>query len=115
MSDGAGRDRGVVVRGWRTTWSALKATRLPNPSAGIDVVKLSSGLFVLAYNPSAKNRHVIALSTSKDGVEWTAPFTIEEGPGEYSYPAIIQTGDGLVHLTYTWRRQRIRHVVVRMQ
>ena len=108
----------VIAESWSNdggaTWSAMKATLLPNPSAGIDVVKLSNGLFVLAYNPSAENRHAIALSTSMDGVTWSAPTTIEEGPGEYSYPAIIQTHDGLVHMTYTWRRERIRHVVVKI-
>jgi predicted neuraminidase len=108
----------VIAESWSNdggaTWSAMKATRLPNPSAGIDVVKLASGLFVLAYNPSADNRHTIALSTSMDGITWSAPTTIEEGPGEYSYPAIIQTRDGLVHMTYTWRRERIRHVVVKI-
>jgi predicted neuraminidase len=108
----------VIAESWSNdggaTWSAMKATRLPNPSAGVDVVKLSNGLFVLAYNPSADNRHTIALSTSMDGITWSAPTTIEEGPGEYSYPAIIQTRDGLVHMTYTWRRERIRHVVVKI-
>ena len=108
----------VIAESWSNdggaTWSAMKATRLPNPSAGIDVVKLASGLFVLAYNPSAENRHAIAVSTSMDGITWSAPTTIEEGPGEYSYPAIIQTRDGLVHMTYTWRRERIRHVVVKI-
>jgi predicted neuraminidase len=112
-------EQGVIAESWSddggATWSAMKATSLPNPSAGIDVVKLTSGFFVLAYNPSAENRHVIALSTSRDAVTWSAPVTIEEGPGEYSYPAIIQTSDGLVHLTYTWRRERIRHVVVKIE
>jgi predicted neuraminidase len=111
--------QGAIAESWSndggTTWSRLKATTLPNPSAGIDVVKLTNGVFVLAYNPSAENRHTIALSTSRDGVSWSAPVTIEEGPGEYSYPAIIQTRDGLVHLTYTWRRHRIRHAVVRVE
>jgi predicted neuraminidase len=112
-------EQGVIAESWSddggATWSAMKGTKLPNPSAGIDVVKLADGRFVLAYNPSAENRHVMALSTSMDGVAWSEPVTIEEGPGEYSYPAIITTAVGLVHMTYTWRRLRIRHVVVRIQ
>jgi predicted neuraminidase len=112
-------EQGVIAESWSNdggaTWSRLKATKLPNPSAGIDIVKLANGLFVLAYNPSAENRHRIALSTSRDGVAWSAPVTIEDGPGEYSYPAIIQTRDGLVHMTYTWRRARIRHVTLRIE
>jgi len=39
-------------------------------------------------------------------------LTLENEPGEYSYPAIIQTSDGRVHATYTWKRQRIRHAVI---
>ena len=37
---------------------------------------------------------------------------LESEPGEYSYTAVIQTDDGLVHITYTWKRQRVRHVVI---
>ena len=37
---------------------------------------------------------------------------LESEPGEYSYPAVIQTSDGLVHVAYTWKRQRIKHVVI---
>ena len=64
---------------------------------------------MVAYNPCAEHRRTIALATSQhNGVAWSATVTIDEGPGEYSYPAIIQKmSDGLVHLTYTWRRQRI--------
>ena len=43
-----------------------------------------------------------------------APLSMleDESTGEYSYPAMIQSRDGLVHITYTWRRERIKHVVI---
>ena len=37
---------------------------------------------------------------------------LEHGSGEYSYPAVIQDENGLVHITYTWQRERIRHVIL---
>ncbi len=37
---------------------------------------------------------------------------IEADARRYAYPAVIQTRDGLVHITYTWNRTRIRYVVV---
>jgi predicted neuraminidase len=49
---------------------------------------------------------------SRDGTTWEAALVLENERGEFSYPAVIQTSDGLVHLTYTWKRERIRHVVV---
>ena len=36
----------------------------------------------------------------------------DEPRAEFSYPAIIQTSDGLVHLTYTWKRQKVKHAVI---
>ncbi|MDD4788248.1 MAG: sialidase, partial [Pirellulales bacterium] len=49
---------------------------------------------------------------SADGQSWQAGLGLESEPGEYSYPAVIQAADGLVHITYTWKRQRIKHAVV---
>ena len=59
-----------------------------------------------------KGRSPLNVAVSRDGVAWDAALTLERDPGEYSYPAVIQTSDGLVHVTYTWRRERIRHVVI---
>lgn len=95
------------------TWSPARPTSLPNPNAGVDVVKLKDGRLVLVYNHTTSGRSPIHLATSSDdGATWSAPIAIESGPGEYSYPAVIQTSDGMLHITYTWRRERIRHVQI---
>ncbi|MEO6788827.1 MAG: sialidase, partial [Chthoniobacteraceae bacterium] len=48
-----------------------------------------------------------------DGKAWNAALVLEDEPrAEFSYPAIIQTRDGLVHATYTWKRKLAKHVVI---
>ena len=94
------------------TWGAMKATGLPNPNSGIDAVTLKDGRALLAYNHTTQGRSPLNLAISADGSQWQSALILEGEPGEYSYPAIIQTRDGLVHLTYTWKRQRIKHAVV---
>jgi predicted neuraminidase len=94
------------------TWSPLDPTELPSPGSGIDAVTLKSGQHLLMYNHTTSGRSPLNLAASSDGKTWQAAARLENEPGEYSYPAIIQTADGLVHITYTWKRQRVKHVVV---
>lgn len=94
------------------TWSAMRATPLPNPSAGIDAVMLKDGRALVVYNHTEKARSPLNVAVSADGKKWKAALILEDQPGEYSYPAVIQTADGLVHVTYTWKRERIKHVVI---
>ena len=101
------------------TWSKMSATNLPNPNSGIEVVTLDDGRHLLIYNHlgSGKSgwgrRGMLNLAISSDGVEWHKVAVLEqEEKAEFSYPAIIQANDGLVHISYTWKRQRIKHVVV---
>jgi predicted neuraminidase len=47
---------------------------------------------------------------SSDGEHFKMFYTLEESPGEYSYPAIIQTANGDLEMTYTWNRKTIEHV-----
>ena len=94
------------------SWGEMSLTELPNPNSGTDAVTLRDGRHLLVYNHTAKGRTPLNLAVSRDGVKWEAALALEAEPGEYSYPAIIQTRDGLVHITYTWKRQRVRHVVI---
>ena len=94
------------------SWSPVTLTVLPNPSSGIDAVTLRSGRHLIVYNHTARGRSPLNVAVSQDGLTWEAALVLEREPGEYSYPAVIQTSDGLVHISYTWRRERIKHVVI---
>jgi len=112
-----GRTRqGKVFEVWSDdggkSWGKLTATPLPNSSAGTDAVTLADGRHLLVYNHTARGRTPLNVAMTKDGRSWSAAVVLESEPGEYSYPAVIQTRDGLVHTTYTWKRQRVQHVVL---
>jgi predicted neuraminidase len=94
------------------TWGPLAASMLPNPDSGIDAVNLRDGRFLLVYNHTPRGRSPLNVAVSADGKSWLAALALETERGEYSYPAVIATPDGLVHITYTWHRRKIKHVVL---
>ncbi len=117
--------QGVVAQTWSKdggkTWSALTATELPNPNSGTDAVTLADGRQLIVYNHSAHrpeeakgNRWPLDVAVSDDGLVWRRVLTLESEPrtSGYAYPAVIQTSDGKVHITYTWGRTMIKHVVL---
>ena len=94
------------------TWGKMSLTSLPNPNSGVDAVTLKDGRHLLAYNHTRSGRTPLNVAVSADGKAWQAALVLENSPGEYSYPAVIQTADGFVHITYTWKRERIKHVLL---
>lgn len=112
------RTGGKILESWSSdqgkTWTALSATALPNPNSGIDAVTLRDSRHLLVYNRTSKGRSPLNVAVSSDGKTWRDILVLESEPGEeFSYPAIIQEANGsLVHITYTWKRKKIRHVVI---
>jgi predicted neuraminidase len=108
--------RRVVAACWSAdggdSWGPMAATSLPNPDSGIDAAALRDGRAVLVHNPSRVARTPLSLAVSADGDAWRDSLVLEDAPGEYSYPAVIQAAGGKLHITYTWNRRRIRHVSV---
>ena len=109
--------QGCIAECWTqnggVSWGPMTRTALPNPNSAIDSVALRDGRFLLVYNPSREDRHTLDVALSLDGRTWQTAAQLENEPdGEFSYPAMIQTDDGQVHVTYTWKRQRIKHVVL---
>lgn len=110
------RRGGFVAQSWSDdggrTWSKLGATDLPNPNSGLDGVTLRDGRQLLVFNNTPRGRTPLNVALSRDGRKWEVVLTLEDEPGEYSYPAVIQASDGRVHITYTWQRKGIKHVVL---
>lgn len=116
--------QGVLAESWSSdngrTWSKMTAMNLPNPNSGTDAVTLEDGRQLLIYNHSTregdepKGRNILNLALSDDGISWKPVMTLENEPIKdgYAYPAIIQTSDGLVHITYTYNRRSIKYAVV---
>ncbi|MAP95848.1 MAG: sialidase [Ponticaulis sp.] len=118
--------QGNVAMSWSDddglNWTPVAATVLPNPNSGTDAVTLADGRQLIVYNPTAHNpetpgkgyRYPIRVAVSDDGLAWqdVATLDTEALPSGYAYPSVIQSADGMVHITYTHNRERITHVVL---
>jgi predicted neuraminidase len=94
------------------SWSKVETTDLPNPDASVAALGTARGDYLLAYNPSPRERSALALALSPDGRHWRPIATLAQGSDgeEYSYPFLVRAAGGDYHLIYTWRRTRMAHV-----
>ena len=102
------------------SWSKPDTTSLLNPNSGTDAVTLKNGWQLLVFNPTEKTKNnwggartPLHVAISRDGMKWEEVLVLESAPGEYSYPAVIQSADGIVHITYTWNRKKIKWISVK--
>jgi len=114
----------AILESWSSdgghNWSPLTKTKLPNNNSGLDAVTLKDGQQLIVYNhvlpPEGHDkgqRSPLNVALSNDGKLWSAAVILEDEPkGEYSYPSVIQSSDGLVHIVYTWKRLKIKYVVI---
>jgi alpha-L-rhamnosidase len=117
---------GRIATSWSSdkgeTWTPLTLTSLPNNNSGTDAVTLQDGRQVLIYNavetPKGTKKGLrtpLNIAVSEDGVNWKMVLTLEDSPvSQYSYPSIIQGKDGRIHVVYTWRRQRIKYMELKL-
>jgi predicted neuraminidase len=115
--------QGSVVQAWSAdggeSWGKLSKTSLLNPNSGTDAVTLKDGSQLIVYNPDVpgkdwfNGRGKLRVASSTNGRTWKDIAVLENGnKEEFSYPAIIQTSDGLVHISYTYDRKNVKHVVL---
>ncbi|MFV2065991.1 MAG: exo-alpha-sialidase, partial [Pirellulales bacterium] len=118
-------------------WSTSRRTELKNPGSGIAMTKLrpastagpihaggsvrppskagadrSGGRIVLVFNNTDESDRtpLCLLQSTDDGQTWHGLRRLESDWGEFSYPCILQTSDGKIHISYTYRRYSIKHV-----
>ncbi len=99
------------------SWGPMTSSTLPNPNSGTDAVTLRDGRHLLVYNHTTRSsnpggRSMLNVAISADGTSWKPALTLELAKGEFSYPAVIQSSDGNVHVTYTFQRQSVKHAVL---
>lgn len=104
------------------TWKKTDSIAVVNSNSGIDAVTLSKKSFLLVNNPLPQGkdwfngRNVLDVEYSNDGIKWQKLFDLEnQTEGEFSYPAIIQSSDGKIHVLYTYNRKYIKHVAFELQ
>lgn len=102
------------------TWTYTEKTDIPN-EASVELLKLKDGRWAFLGNDINDGRYRLVLMLSEDeGETWKWKEYLEndprEGGGSYSYPCLIQTADGLLHITYSSRTKEteksIKHLVV---
>lgn len=99
-------------------WSSLSPTNLQNPNSATDAISTDNG-FIIVYNPDIpgkewwEGRTKLRLAHSYDGVEWTDIVNLEnQNKGEYSYPTLFKDSKGAIHITYTYNRINIKHIIL---
>ncbi|GEL11301.1 Predicted neuraminidase (sialidase) [Flavobacterium glycines] len=99
------------------TWTNAEMTEVVNSNSGIDALQITNQSFLLVNNPLPQGkdwfygRNVLDVEYSNDGIKWKKLFDLEnQKEGEFSYPAIIQTMNGQIHVVYTYNRKYIKYV-----
>jgi len=113
---------GFIISSWSVdggkTWSKLRKTNLINPNSGTDAIPVKDQFWIV-YNPDLpgkdwwEGRSKLNIANSHDGMNWEKLFALEnEAQGEFSYPTIFQDSKGFIHISYTYNRVNIKHIVI---
>jgi predicted neuraminidase len=95
------------------SWARPRNSGFANPGSAAQLLRLRSGNLLLVFNDSPSERRPLSIALSPDeGRSWTLPKAVADGDSTYSYPAAIQTPDGLIHVLYSRGRESIRHTVL---
>lgn len=99
------------------TWSNVSMLEIPNPGSSVECISLHSSSWLLICNDTIDGRHRLSAYLSDDeGKTWKWKRVIEETTprkGNYSYPSVIQTKDGMIHCTYSCKDEQTKGSTIR--
>ena len=73
----------------------------------------SDGETIDSIKNGGDDRKKLSVAVSKNGIDWEDQIILEEKKGfEFSYPAVIESSDGKIHISYTYDRKNIKHVIL---
>ena len=89
------------------TWQQ-QPIELGNHDSAVAVLRLPSGLIVMARNSPEHGRSQLVMQQSWDGLTWSVPQVLVEGASgnEFSYPSLLWQSNRL-WVSYTHQRQAI--------
>ncbi|WP_430974076.1 sialidase family protein [Sunxiuqinia rutila] len=104
------------------SWSYTQKLDIPN-TASVELLNLQDGRWAFVGNDVSDGRYQVVLMLSDDeGQSWKWKTYLEKdephskSSGSYSYPSLIQTPDGRLHISYSSRTgdhgKSIKHLVV---
>ncbi len=101
------------------SWTVATRTDIPN-EASVEICVLKDGKWAFFGNDISDGRYQLSLYLSDDeGASWKWKDHIEfmaDKTGSFSYPCMIQTGDGFLNITYSYSlregKKTIKHVVI---
>lgn len=94
-------------------WTTPVNAGFPNDNASTALLRLHTGELVMAYNePHQPNHPLYATLSADEGRTWLPLRTLASGPGGYSYPALAEGPDGVIHVLYSDDRKRIGHIEI---
>ncbi len=97
------------------TWSPVVDSDRPDSGAGVEVITLKNGLWLLVNNDLEVGRYRLGISLSDDeGKTWKWTRHLEQdseadvkaGAGSYHYPSVIQAKDGTIHVSYSIHQKK---------
>jgi len=92
-----------------------RALLIKNPDSALAAIPSFEGASWLVRNPESRGRETLILQRLNALQQATETITLAKGREgeEFSYPVIVQTDDGRIHILYTDRRRSFAHRIFR--